>query len=51
MADRSHDSREAVDPTAFVSPYYYIVGVGETIDDVQVTGEWVAIDSPVEVNR
>lgn len=51
MADRTHDSQDAIDPTAFVSSYYYIVGVGETIDDVQVSGEWIATDSPVDVCR
>lgn len=35
--------------TTFITSRRYVVGVGETLDDVQTSGEWIATENPVDV--
>lgn len=30
-------------------PQRFVIGRGETVDDVQASGEWLATDTPAEV--
>jgi len=34
-----------------VQPQRFVVGVGESVDQVQASGKWLASDTPVEVTR
>lgn len=49
MPEKSQDTAET-DITTFVTANYYIVGVGDTVDEAQATGEWVATENPVDVH-
>jgi len=51
MADRQHDSRTDADLTTLVTDGYYIIGTGETVDEMTTSGEWLLTDDPVEVRR
>lgn len=51
MADRSHDPGQKTDFTTFITSQYYIVGAGETVDEIRDTGKWIATDGPVDVRR
>lgn len=51
MADRQYDSLTDADLTTFVTDGYYILGAGETVDEVTTSGEWLLTDDPVEVRR
>lgn len=51
MADRQYDSQTDADLTTFVTDGYYILGAGETVDEVTTNGEWLLTDDPVEVRR
>lgn len=46
--DSSKTSRQS-ELTTFVSGDYYILGAGETIDDIQKNGEWLAVENPMDV--
>lgn len=49
MAERTETSTESETLTAFVTSQYYIIGAGESLDEVQSTGEWLATDDPITV--
>jgi hypothetical protein len=51
MADRQHDPRTDADLTTFVTDGCYVLGAGETAEEVTASGEWLLTDTPVEVRR
>jgi hypothetical protein len=51
MAEKSGTPSENADLTTFVTARYYVVGDGETVDEIQSNGRWLGIDDPVEVQR
>lgn len=51
MPDKSYTRPGETHLTAFVTTEHYVVGVGETIDQLQASGEWLATDEPADVRR
>jgi len=51
MEERPHTPGEPTRLTTFTSQEYVIVGAGETIDEIQLSGEWLKTDTIVEVRR
>ena len=51
MVNQSDESTAPAGDTVFVTSEYFLVGVGESVADVERTGEWVATSDPVEVRR
>lgn len=49
MVERFHASENGTEFTSFVTADYYIVGAGESLDEIQANGEWLAVDEPVDV--
>lgn len=49
MAGSSHN--DSGNLTSFVTANHYVIGAGETIEEIQVSGEWVKTDDPVDVRR
>ena len=35
----------------FITTEHYVVGAGESIDEIQASGRWLATSEPVEVKR
>lgn len=49
MVERFHASEDEIEFTSFVTDDYFIVGAGESLDELQTSGEWLAVDDPVDV--
>ena len=49
MAEKPHHTPEQTDLTVFITAEYYIIGAGETVDEIQESGEWLATDNPRDV--
>lgn len=49
MAERFHASENETEFTSFATAEYYIVGAGESLNELQATGEWLAVEEPVDV--
>jgi len=51
MTDNPTEAPGPTNATVFVTAEQYVIGTGETIDELQATGEWLATEAPVEVRR
>lgn len=51
MAENSRTSSDETDCTTFVTARYYVIGCGETISDLEASGEWLVTDDPVDIRR
>jgi len=47
-------SKEPEDPSEavpFVTAEHYIVGVGDSVEEIRENGRWIATDAPVDPRR
>lgn len=51
MAGKPYTPPRETDVTVFVTADHYIVGAGETMEEVSARGEWVMTQDPVDVRR
>jgi hypothetical protein len=50
MAEKSYRAPGETHLTAFITTEYFLLGAGETISQLQASGEWLATDDPAEVH-
>lgn len=49
MHENSEEPKEQADLTAVVTEQYFFIGVGESVDELRESREWIASDNPVDV--
>lgn len=47
----AHNDHEPAEITSFVTATHYVIGAGETVEELQVNGQWLRTDEPVDVRR
>lgn len=47
----AQNDHEPDDITSFVTASHYVIGAGETLQELQVNGQWLRTDDPVDVQR
>lgn len=51
MSDDSNTSLERTGCQSFSTTNCFVVGAGETLDEIQASGQWLKAANPVEIRR
>ena len=51
MANSSKEPEEPSEAVPFVTAEHYIVGAGESVEEIRDSGKWIATDAPVDPRR
>lgn len=51
MSDNRNTAPETTSLTAFSNAEAFVVGAGETIDELQSNGQWIKTTDPVDVQQ
>ncbi|MEF8781796.1 MAG: hypothetical protein V5A39_14075 [Haloarculaceae archaeon] len=51
MAANSHNDQDSAEIASFVTASHYVIGAGETVQELQMNGKWLRTDDPVDVRR